>query len=178
MTSTKQQSKAASVSQKPKSVTPSKSDSRQEPREGVVQRERKQTGMVTTAFQGPLPPPALLEEYDSIVPGLAKEIVHWTTSQTAHRQGIEDRAMRIDEKLSTWYVVEVLLGQLFALLIAITVIASVVYLAMEGREIAAGALGTVGFGGIIAAFITGRRKRSSSEGKESSGTSQPTAKKK
>lgn len=177
MTSTKQQSKAASVSQKPKSVTPSKADARQEPRAGVVERERKQTSMVTTAFQGPLPPPALLEEYDAVVPGLAKEIVHWTTSQTAHRQGIEDRAMRIDEKLSTWYVVEILLGQLFGLIIAIAVIAAVVYLALEDHEIAAGALGTVGFGSIIAAFITGRRKRGSSEGKEG-GSSQPAPKKK
>lgn len=167
------------MSQKPRNVAPSKPDPRTEPRAGVVERERKQqTGMVTTAFQGPLPPPSLLQEYDSIVPGLAKEIVHWTTSQTAHRQGIEDRAMAIDEKLSTWYVVEVIAGQLFALIIALTVIAAVVYLSLKGHEIAAGALGTVGFGGIIAAFITGRRKRTSSESKEPAGNSQQTAKKK
>ena len=178
MTSIKQQSKAASVSQKPRNVAPSKSDPQQEARAGVVERERKQqSGLVTTAFQGPLPPPSLLEEYDSIVPGLAKEIVHWTTSQTAHRQGIEDRAMAIDEKLSTWYVVEVLAGQVFALIIALTVIAAVVYLSLEGHEIAAGALGTVGFGGIIVAFLTGRRKRTSSEGKEAANSSPPTKKK-
>jgi uncharacterized membrane protein len=134
--------------------------------------------MVTTAFQGPLPPPSLLQEYDSIVPGLAQEIVHWTTSQTAHRQGIEHRAMAIDEKMSTWYVVEVLVGQLFALIIAMTVIAAVVYLSLKGHEIAAGALGTVGFGGIIAAFITGRRKRTSSETKEAPTNAQSTPKKK
>lgn len=155
------------MSQKPKSVAPNKPDSRQETRSGVLEREKKQAAMVTTAFQGPLPPPALLQEYDSIVPGLAEEIVHWTTSQTAHRQGIENRAMAIDEKMSTWYVVEVLLGQLFALIIALTVIGAVVYLALNGAEIAAGALGTVGFGGIIAAFITGRRKRAASENAES-----------
>lgn len=177
MTSIKQQSKAASVSQKPKSVTPNKPDNRQEPRSGTLERDRKQT-MVATAFQGPLPPPSLLQEYDSIVPGLAQEIVHWTTSQTAHRQGIEDRAMSIDEKLSTWYVVEVLLGQFFALIIAMTVIAAVVYLSLEGHEIAAGALGTVGFGGIIAAFITGRRKRTPSEGKDPASNAPSPPKKK
>ncbi len=144
----------------------------------MVEREKKQTSMVTTAFQGPLPPPSLLKEYDTIVPGLAEEIVHWTTSQTAHRQGIEHRAMAIDEKLSTWYIVEVLLGQLFALIIALTVIGAVVFLALKGFEIAAGALGTVGLGGIVAAFITGRRKRTSGEGKEGQSPSQSPPKKK
>lgn len=86
--------------------------------------------------------------------------------------------MAIDEKMSTWYVVEVLLGQLFALIIALTVIAAVVFLALKGAEIAAGALGTVGFGGIIAAFITGRRKRTASESKETPPTPQPAPKKK
>ena len=166
------------MSQKPKSVTPKNPDPRLEPRAGVVERERKHGSMVTTAFQGPLPPPSLLQEYDSVVPGLAQEIVHWTTSQTAHRQGIENRAMAIDEKMSTWYVVEVLLGQLFALIIGLTVIAAVVYLSLEGHEIAAGALGTVGFGGIIAAFITGRRKRTSSENKEKPNETPATPKKK
>lgn len=154
------------MSQKPKNVVPNKPEAREEPRTGTIERERKRTGMVTTAFQGPLPPPSLLSEYDSVVPGLAQEIVHWTTSQTAHRQGIESRSIAIDEKLSTWYVVEILVGQLFALIIALAVIGAVVYLALQGHEIAASAIGTVGFGGIIAAFITGRRKRTPSESEE------------
>ncbi|MEZ7174635.1 hypothetical protein QVM52_04460 [Pseudomonas mosselii] len=85
--------------------------------------------------------------------------------------------MAIDEKLSTWYIVEVLLGQLFALIIALTVIGSVVFLALKGFEVAAGVLGTVGLGGIVAAFITGRRKRSPSEAKEASSSTQPAPKK-
>ncbi|MCO7608620.1 hypothetical protein [Pseudomonas saponiphila] len=86
--------------------------------------------------------------------------------------------MSIDEKLSTWYVVEILVGQLFALLISLAVIAAVVYLALEGREIAASAIGAVGFSGIIVAFITGRRKRASSENNEPPKDSKATAKKK
>ncbi len=74
--------------------------------------------------------------------------------------------MAIDEKMSTWYVVEILMGQFFALIIALSVIFAVVYLALNGHEIAASALGTVGFGGIIAAFITGRRKRTPTEDEE------------
>lgn len=166
------------MSQKPRNVGPNKPDARAEPIAGTVEREQKRSSVVTTAFQGPLPPPSLLKEYDGVVPGLAEEIVQWTTSQTGHRQGIESRAMAIDEKLSTWYVVEILIGQLFALIIALSVIVAVVYLAVRDHEVAASALGTVGFGGIIAAFITGRRKRTPSEAGDPQADPKPAGKKK
>jgi hypothetical protein len=77
---------------------------------------------------------------------------------------MEARSIRIDEKLSTWYVVEIILGLFLGFLIAVSVILAVIYLALNGKEIAAGALGTIGFGSMVAAFITGRRKRAASEG--------------
>lgn len=136
-------------------------------REGLVERESKPEGnaknIVATSFQGPLPPPSLLRDYDDVVPGLAAKIVEWTTSQTAHRQLMEERSIGIDEKLSTWYVAEIMIGLLLGFLIAVSVILAVIYLAMNGKEIAAGALGTIGFGSMVAAFITGRRKRTASE---------------
>lgn len=134
--------------------------------ERIKEPQNGQT-LVATSFQGPLPPPALLEDYDAIVPGLAAQIVEWTTSQTAHRQQIENRTVAIDEKLSTAYVIETLLGQLFAFLITIAVLAGTVYLAMHDHPEAAAILGTLGFGGIITAFIVGRRTRAASEQPES-----------
>ncbi|WNF56043.1 DUF2335 domain-containing protein [Pseudomonas sp. SG20052] len=135
-----------------------------------MERESKPEGngkkIVATSFQGPLPPPSLLRDYNDVVPGLAAKIVDWTTSQTSHRQEMEERAIGIDEKLSTWYVVEIMIGQLLGFLIALSVIIAVVYMAMNGKELAAGALGTIGFGSMVAAFITGRRKRVASEGNE------------
>lgn len=136
---------------------------------GTVERIKEpQNGqtLVATSFQGPLPPPALLEDYDAIVPGLAAQIVEWTTSQTAHRQQIESRTVAIDEKLSTAYVIETLLGQLFAFLITLSVLAGTVYLAMHDHSGAAATLGALGFGGIITAFIVGRRTRSAEDPSE------------
>jgi uncharacterized membrane protein len=129
-------------------------------REGKVEKQAPGNGsrMVTTAFSGPLPSPDLLQHYEDIVPGLAADIVGWTTTQTAHRQQIENRAIGIDEKLSTWHIVERLIGQLFAFIIAISVLGTVIYLAMNGKETAAAAVGVIGFGGIISAFIYGRRQ--------------------
>ncbi len=74
--------------------------------------------------------------------------------------------MRIDEKLSTWYVVETLIGQVFAFFIAAGVLASCIYLALHDKDGVAIALGTIGFGSMVAAFITGKKTRSQSESKE------------
>jgi uncharacterized membrane protein len=148
------------MSQKPKkqNTSPAKSP---EIREGSVERERsKPSGVVTTrSFQGPLPSPGLLREYEQVVPGLAAQIVDWTTSQTSHRQMMEKRAIAIDEKLSTWYIVEVILGLLLGFCVAGLVVWAVIELAKSNHEIAAGALGTIGFGSMVIAFITGRRRR-------------------
>lgn len=134
---------------------------------GAVERvaaEKEEKRMImSSSFQGPLPPPNLLANYDDVVPGLASKIANWTTDQTDHRQSMESRAMAIDEKLSTWFIVETLLGQLFAFCIAIGVLGCSVYLALHDRDGVAIALGTIGFGSMVAAFLTGKRSRTASE---------------
>lgn len=105
----------------------------------------------------------MLQDFEAVVPGLAEKIVQWTTDQTAHRQQIENRTVAIDEKLSTWYIVETILGQFFAFLIAISALIGTVYLAVNDRLAAAAALGALGFGGIITAFIVGRKSRTTTE---------------
>lgn len=71
--------------------------------------------------------------------------------------------MAIDEKLSTWYIVETLFGQLFAFCIAVGVLGCSVYLALHDREGVAITLGIIGFGSMVAAFLTGKKSRSASE---------------
>lgn len=137
----------------------------------TIEREqpKKEGGrmVMSASFEGPLPPPGVLASYDDVVPGLASRIAGWTTDQTDHRQSMESRAIGIDEKLSTWYIVETLLGQIFAFLIAISVLVSCVYLGLHDKEAVAIALGTIGFGGMVAAFITGKKIRTSSEARQS-----------
>ncbi|HEJ2089505.1 TPA: DUF2335 domain-containing protein [Pseudomonas aeruginosa] len=161
------------MSQKPRKHRHTPQNHQADIREGVVEREQAAGGnggngqaIVTRSFKGPLPAPSLLKEYDSVVPGLAEKIVDWTTTQTSHRQEMEARSIRIDEKLSTWYIVEVLVGLILGFLIALLVLAASVYLALHDRELAATALGGLGFGSMVIAFITGRRKRDSSDDTE------------
>lgn len=58
-------------------------------------------------FQGPLPPPAMMEDYDRIIPNGANRLVVLSEKQTAHRIAME-------EILVTGRVIVTKRGQLFA----------------------------------------------------------------
>ena len=42
-----------------------------------------------SSFSGPLPPPQILEKYESIVPGSADRIIGMAEKQSEHRRSIE-----------------------------------------------------------------------------------------
>lgn len=42
---------------------------------------------------GPLPPPAVLQRYDQIVPGAAERIIKMAEEQSAHRRNVEQRVI-------------------------------------------------------------------------------------
>ncbi|HET6878684.1 MAG TPA: DUF2335 domain-containing protein [Pirellulales bacterium] len=45
--------------------------------------------VTTTSYTGPVPPPALLREYDEVVPGAAERILSMAEKQTTHRIELE-----------------------------------------------------------------------------------------
>ncbi len=47
------------------------------------------TTLTLASWSGPLPPPAVLREYNEIVPGCAGEIVSSFTNEVTHRQGMD-----------------------------------------------------------------------------------------
>jgi len=49
-----------------------------------------------TAFQGPLPPPELMERYNQIIPGAAQRILNIFESQVQHRQALEQAVIKSD----------------------------------------------------------------------------------
>ena len=48
----------------------------------------------TTRFEGPIPPPAALADYDKVFPGCAERLVALAESQSAHRQELEKTVVR------------------------------------------------------------------------------------
>lgn len=117
-----------------------------EPFENVPRMVRQ-----VSAFQGPLPPPAMLAQYDDICPGLADRIVSLTERQQGHRIDIESRSVTA----SIW---NERLGQIFAFIICMFTLVSSVWLiskdfAWSGSLLAGGTMT-----GLAYIFITGRKQ--------------------
>ncbi|WP_175201656.1 DUF2335 domain-containing protein [Achromobacter insolitus] len=56
------------------------------------------------AYEGPIPPPALLEHYNEIVPGAAERIIAMAESETAHRRQMESMQVNADVHWRQQYV--------------------------------------------------------------------------
>lgn len=71
-----------------------------------AQVQQKSIQQITQSFSGPLPPPAALQEYERISPGLAERIVSMAESQARHRQQLErsviDSGIK-DSRLGLWF---------------------------------------------------------------------------
>jgi uncharacterized membrane protein len=50
-----------------------------------------------SSFSGPLPPPALLAEYEQVLPGLADRIARMAEKEGDSRRALQSRAMRLSE---------------------------------------------------------------------------------
>lgn len=47
----------------------------------------------SSTFEGPIPPPSLLKEYDLILPGAAERIIAMAENEGRHRQDLESKAL-------------------------------------------------------------------------------------
>jgi uncharacterized membrane protein len=57
------------------------------------------------SFEGPLPPPQLLAQYEAAIPGLGERIITLMEKQTDHRISLENKVIGPDTTRSTWGLV-------------------------------------------------------------------------
>jgi len=119
--------------------------------------------IMTSEFQGPLPPPAYLAKYNEIHPGLADRIVKLAEGEAEHRRKMETTVLAAQIADSRATDNEARCGQICALIITIASLIAGSYTAMHGHEIAGSILGVGGIGGIVTTFVLGRN-HSTSEG--------------
>ncbi len=140
---------------RPSSQVPFDVDARQRSAESDAQAE-----ISYSEYHGPLPPPHLLAEYEQITPGLAMRIVEMAEVEGRHRREMELSALELEKAALKQHGREVTLGQIFAFFIAMMAIVAGSYVAINsqavGQQIAGGAIGSLGIGGIVLAFIKGR----------------------
>ncbi len=103
-------------------------------------------------FSGPMPPPAMLREYDEVLPGLANRIVTMAENQSKHR-------IKLESRVTTSNIWRGHLGQIFAFLIAIAGIIAGTYLILQDKPVE-GLAAIIGpIAGIAGVFIWGKRKQ-------------------
>ena len=120
-----------------------------------LQNINKNQGMMVQHqefFNGPLPPPVILEKYNSIVPGAAERIITMAEEQAKHRKELEAKVINSDIGNSR-------LGLWFGLIIGLAGLASSVIVIIYGKQIAGGVLGIGTIGSLVGVFVYGSQKR-------------------
>jgi len=96
-------------------------------------------------FSGPIPPPAILSGYDSIVPGAAERILKMAEADASHQREIELLAITSTKS-------EVRIGQFFGLIVSISSLALAAFAVLHNQPWVATLLGGGTLVGIISAF--------------------------
>lgn len=135
---------------------PSKNKSKQ-PQQARPQQVSVQQ---TTAFQGPIPAPDDLMRYEQITPGLADRIMSMAENEAEHRQQQERELLSVNGKLANRQQNEVVIGQIFGLVIGLSVVGTSAWLAVNGYQLTGGLVGSAGVIGLVSVFVIGRKTNS------------------
>ncbi len=114
--------------------------------------------IVAQQFEGPLPPPSTLAQYNNIQKGFADRIVTLAENESNHRHEMDKKFLDANIKLNRDEVIEARIGQFCGLIIGLAAIFGGSYTAMNGSQITGSLIGTSGVVGLVSAFILGRKK--------------------
>lgn len=105
-----------------------------------------------STFSGPLPPPSILGDYNSIIPNGAERIMKMAENQSSHRIDLEKHAIKEELRQSKN-------GQIFGFILAILGMLIAFGLASLGHDTVAGIFGTTTIIGLVTIFVIGKRKQ-------------------
>lgn len=110
-------------------------------------------------FIGPLPTPGMLEDFDRVVPGLARKIVDRSELELHHRHKVEELALtaRIEDRRAARRLSQQ--GQWMAFVLAVLFSGLGVYLVLNGYPKVGGAMATTTVVALAGVFLTGQLKR-------------------
>jgi uncharacterized membrane protein len=102
-----------------------------------------------TSFEGPLPPPQMLAEYDRLIPGGAERLMKLVENQASHRQQQEARLVKAETSLS-------MRGQLIGTGLCLFFGLIGWHLSIHGHDGVAGLLFSTTILGLVTVFVLGR----------------------
>jgi uncharacterized membrane protein len=132
--------------------------------------EDESSGRVTVqqqlTYQGAIPPPAMLREFDQITPGTAARLLDWAETEATHRREMERlstvanvdiaaKQLEIAEYQSRATFRSDALGQLLGFIVCIACIAGAVWLGILGHAPIAVVLAAIPTAAIVQAFRIG-----------------------
>lgn len=120
---------------------------------------------ISQTFEGPLPPPSFLKQYEDALPGAADRILVLAESQTSHRIDLEKRLVEAEIDDGKKNRDERRLGQWLGFAICLVAIISGATISAMGQPYAGVLIGAVGLTPLVSTFITGRKESKSPEEK-------------
>ncbi len=112
--------------------------------------QRAVLAIIRQSWQGPLPPPDVLREYNEIIPNGAERIFKMAENQSQHRLSLEKDVINKEQNQSS-------LGQIFGFIIAVAFGAAAFTLAITGHEISGTIIGTVDLVALVSVFVLGKK---------------------
>lgn len=110
----------------------------------------------TQSFQGPLPHPAILKQFDDVCPGAAEKIIKMAQDQAAHRQGIERLRAENEQKFIEQANRRETQRIWLACALALGVLAVASLFVIFGQSVLGFAVVVGEIGGLMLAFIYGK----------------------
>lgn len=107
-------------------------------------------------YQGPLPPPDMLAEYEKVSPGLAVRIVDRADAEQKFRHAATAKAQELEATEVHYRGISRLVGQLFGFAIGMTAVGGGVALLYQGKSTAGLWSIISGLAALTAVFMTGR----------------------
>ncbi len=107
---------------------------------------------VSSYYEGPLPSPQILEQYEAIVPNAAERIFKAFENQTNHRMELEKSVISSDIKRA--YV-----GLSLGFAVSMTALLGGVYTAVQGHPGAGGTIATASVVALAGVFVYGSSMR-------------------
>jgi uncharacterized membrane protein len=120
--------------------------------------------LAATHYQGPIPPPSILEGFDRLVPGAAQRLIQLAEDESKHRRQLENktleaniaaqrRQLEIGDYQSKAVFKSDLLAQVCGVLVTLTCIASAIWASLQGQVTVAVILAGIPTAAVIQAFF-------------------------
>lgn len=115
--------------------------------------ELKQLRVRQQYYEGPIPDPGTLREFESIVPGSAARIIAMAERQLDHRTGLESKALHHE-------IIRSYCGLGAGLVVSLTALVGGLILAYADHPWVGGSIGTGGIVALTGVFVYGTRSKS------------------